>query len=47
MFRNYTATGEACTVLGIRALNLFALCSANPVPIAHALCQVPRNRPEQ
>jgi prolyl-tRNA editing enzyme YbaK/EbsC (Cys-tRNA(Pro) deacylase) len=43
----YTATGEACTALGIRALDLFALCSAKPVPIARALCQVPRHRPEQ
>lgn len=28
----YTATGEACTALGIHALDLFALCDAEPVP---------------
>jgi prolyl-tRNA editing enzyme YbaK/EbsC (Cys-tRNA(Pro) deacylase) len=43
----YTATGEASTALGIRTLDLFALCPAKPVPIARALRQVPRNRPEQ
>jgi prolyl-tRNA editing enzyme YbaK/EbsC (Cys-tRNA(Pro) deacylase) len=40
----YTATGEARTALGIRTLDLLALCPAKPVPIARALR---RNRPEQ
>jgi prolyl-tRNA editing enzyme YbaK/EbsC (Cys-tRNA(Pro) deacylase) len=43
----YTATGEASTALGIRTLDLLALCPAKPMPIAHAPRQVPRNRPEQ
>jgi prolyl-tRNA editing enzyme YbaK/EbsC (Cys-tRNA(Pro) deacylase) len=28
----YTATGEACTALGIHTLDLFALCAAKRVP---------------
>jgi prolyl-tRNA editing enzyme YbaK/EbsC (Cys-tRNA(Pro) deacylase) len=43
----YTATGEARTALGIRTLDLFALCAAKPVPMARAPRQDPRNRPEQ
>jgi prolyl-tRNA editing enzyme YbaK/EbsC (Cys-tRNA(Pro) deacylase) len=43
----YTATGESCTALGIRTLDLFALCEAKPVPIPAAHRQRPRNRPEQ
>lgn len=42
----YTATGEACTALGIRSLDLFALCPAKPVPIAHTARENPRNRAE-
>jgi prolyl-tRNA editing enzyme YbaK/EbsC (Cys-tRNA(Pro) deacylase) len=29
----YTATGEACTALGIHTLDLFELCDAKPAPI--------------
>jgi prolyl-tRNA editing enzyme YbaK/EbsC (Cys-tRNA(Pro) deacylase) len=43
----YTATGEAGTALGIRTLDLFALCEAKPVTITRPVWQVPRNRPEQ
>jgi hypothetical protein len=43
----YTATGEVRTALGIRTLDLFALCPAKPVPIGRSPRQVPRNRPEQ
>ncbi|HZE32527.1 MAG TPA: YbaK/EbsC family protein [Actinoallomurus sp.] len=43
----YTATGEACTALGIRTLDLFSLCAAKPVAMACSVWQVPRNRPQQ
>jgi Cys-tRNA(Pro)/Cys-tRNA(Cys) deacylase len=43
----YTATGEACTALGIHTLDLFALCEAKPVPIPLAAGSPPWNRPEQ
>jgi prolyl-tRNA editing enzyme YbaK/EbsC (Cys-tRNA(Pro) deacylase) len=43
----YTATGEACTALGIRTLDLFSLCVAKPVAMACSVGQVPRNRSQQ
>jgi Cys-tRNA(Pro)/Cys-tRNA(Cys) deacylase len=42
----YTATGEACTALGIHTLDLFALCEARPVPIPLVAGGAPWNRPE-
>jgi prolyl-tRNA editing enzyme YbaK/EbsC (Cys-tRNA(Pro) deacylase) len=43
----YTATGEARTALGIRTLDLLALCPAKPMPMGRAYSRVPRNRSEQ
>ena len=43
----YTATGEACTALGIRTLDLFSLCAAKPVAMAPSVGQAPRNRSQQ
>lgn len=43
----YTATGEACTALGIRRMDLFSLCAATPVPLACSRPRVPRNRRQQ
>jgi prolyl-tRNA editing enzyme YbaK/EbsC (Cys-tRNA(Pro) deacylase) len=40
----YTATGEACTALGIRTWDLFSLCAAKPVAMACSLRRAPRNR---
>lgn len=37
----YTATGEACTALGIHTLDLFALCDVKPAPIRCARTDSP------